>query len=175
MNWDTGMTEVRFFGHAKSEVPPESGPVTCGSRRLFELRDAVLDHCAQTKSRPTAECARWITSFEWCHQADIQRELKWLPISEESWSGSRLELMSKDTRNPPFPSLGATFVRDGDGRWRVEKLTCLRGKTACGLAHRVGSDSFDVSDPEKLTPLSCWMLDGRILNVDGKVIVPVTP
>lgn len=174
-NWDTGLTEVRFFGRVAEEAAPESGPVTCGSRRLFELRDAVLDHCAKSKSRPNAECRYWLSYFEWCHQAKIARESKWLPIPEERWAGSRLELTSRDARNPPFPSLGAAFVRDEQGRWRVETLTCLRGKTPCGLHHRVGSDTGDVSDPEKLTPTSCRMLDGKILQVDGTIIVPVSP
>jgi hypothetical protein len=39
----------------------------------------------------------------------------------------------------------------------------------------VGSDTRDVSDPEKLTPTSCRMMDGRILQVDGTIIVPVSP
>lgn len=174
-SWETGLTEVRFFGRVIGEPAPESGPVTCGSRRLVELRDAVLDHCAHTKSRPNAECRYWISYFEWCHQADIARESKWLPISEERWAGPRLELTAKDKRNPPFPSLGAAFVRDEQGRWKVDTLTCVRGKTPCGLHHRVGSDTSDVRDPEKLTPTSCRMSDGRILQVDGTIIVPASP
>ncbi|MBL8788726.1 MAG: discoidin domain-containing protein [Deltaproteobacteria bacterium] len=174
-SWDTGLTEVRFFGRVAGDQVPESGPVTCGSRRLFELRDAVLDHCAKSKPRPNAECRYWLSYFEWCHQANIARESKWLPIPEERWAGPRLELTAKDARNPPFPSLGAAFVRDAQGRWKVDTLTCLRGKTPCGPYHRMGSDTGDVSDPEKLTPTSCQMLDGRILQVDGTIIVPVSP
>lgn len=174
-SWDTGITEVRFFGRVVEDKLPESGAVTCGSRRLFELRDAVLDHCAKSKSRPNAECHYWTKYFEWCHQSNLARESKWLPIPEERWAGPRLELTAKDTRNPPFPSLGAAFLRDEQGRWKVDSLTCLKGKTACGLYHHLGSDTGEVKDPEKLTATSCWMLDGRILRVDGTIIVPVSP
>lgn len=174
-SWDTGLTEVRFFGREAGDPTPESGPVTCGSRRLFELRDAVLDHCAKGTSRPRAECGYWLSYFEWCHQADIARESKWLPIPEERWAAARLELNARDARNPPFPSLGAAFVRDEGGRWKVDALTCLRGKTPCGLYHQVGSDSGDVNDREKLKATPCKRSDGRILQVDGTLIVPAAP
>lgn len=66
----------------------------------------------------------------------------------------------------------ATFVRGDDDRWKVEALTCTRGKERCGLAHHIGSDSFDMYDPELLVKSSCTTPDGRRFGADGKLIVP---
>jgi hypothetical protein len=174
-NWDTGLTEVRFFGRSAGELPAEAGPVTCGSRRLFELRDAVLDHCGRSKSRPNAECQEWVHYFQWCRNPETRRDLKWLPISETQWSGPRLELHVEDSQSPLHPKFGATFARDELGRWRVEALTCRVRGAACRLYHQLLPESGADPDPEKLAPSSCKMLDGRRILLDGKVIVPVAP
>ncbi len=153
------LAELEVFGKPAAAYAPETGDVRCGSRRLAELRDAVVEYCAAhyRTGRPNAECALMRNQFDYCEAEPPE----FLPIAARDYDGGRLEL-KVTSPHPPFPKLALTLIRK-DGRWVAEALTCLRGRAACGLKHTIDSDG-DRTDLELDKPKRCKAADGKLVT-----------
>lgn len=157
---DLGIAEIAVFGTPAPDHPAESGPVTCGSRRLAQIRDAIIEYCSSRyrDTRPTAECILMRSQFDFC----AGEPPKFLPIPEKDLESGELKLSVK-SKNPPFPMLALSAERGPNGRWTVSSLTCERGKKACGLRHTVSSDGSR-EDLEVTTPKLCQNTDGTFVR-----------
>jgi hypothetical protein len=155
-----GIAEIAISGTPAPDHPAESGPVTCGSRRLAQIRDAIIEHCSSRyrDTRPTAECILMRSQLDFC----AGEPPRFLPIPEKDFESGALKLSLK-SKNPPFPQLSLSAERGPNEHWAVSSLTCERGKKACGLRHTVSSDGSR-EDLEVTTPKLCQNTDGTFVR-----------